>query len=107
MYNAENIVERFLIHGNLVQFRLDNFGMQLFERGVRGYRHDVRARRHHFAHALVAEFHDLFDQIRLFRLDDAFLFRGLYQRFDSLFRALLFGLFNFVLRNSRQRFRTL
>ena len=101
MYNAENIVKGFLIHGDLVQFCLDNFGVQLFERGVRGYRHDVRARRHHFAHALVAEFHDLFDQIRLLRLDDAFFFRGFHQRFDSLFRALFFGLFDFVLRNSR------
>jgi len=44
-----------------------------------------------FAHrVLSAEFHDLLDQVRLFRLDDAFFFGGPSdKRFDALsFRAL-------------------
>jgi len=103
--DAENIVERFLIHGNLIQFRLDNFRVQVFERGVRKHGHNVGPRSHDFAHPFVAEFHDLLDQVRLFRLDDAFFFRGFHQRFDALFRALLLGLFGLVFRNTRQRFR--
>ena len=94
-----------LVNGDLADFRFHNFGVQFLERGFRGYRHDVRPRRHHFAHALVAEFHHLLDQVALFRLDDAFFFRDFHQRFDSLFRALLFALFRFVFGDARQRFR--
>src|SRR5438045_8544259 len=79
--------------------------MQLFERGIRRDGHDVGAWRHHFAHALVAKFNDLLDQVRLFRLDDALFFRDLHKSLDSLLRALFLGLFDFVLRNSRERFR--
>jgi len=78
VYDAENIVERFLIHRNLIQFRLDNFRVQVFERGVRRHGHNVGPRRHHFAHPFIAEFDDLLDQVRLFRLDDAFFFRDFH-----------------------------
>src|SRR5260370_40591273 len=105
VYDAENIVERFLVYRDLVQIRRDNFRVQIFERGVRRHGHNVGPRRHHFAHAFVAEFDDLLDQVRLFRLDDAFFFRYFHQRFNSLFRALLFGLLGLLLRNPRERFR--
>ncbi len=103
--DANNIVQRFPVDGKSVQFCLDHFGVEFLERGVRGQRHNIRPRRHHFSHALVAEFDDLLDQVRLLRLDDAFFFRYFHQRFNSLFRALLFGLLGLVLRNPRERFR--
>ena len=79
--------------------------MQLFERGFGGNRHDVRPRSHHFADALVAEFHHLLDQVRLLRLDDAFFLRRFYKRLNALLRALLLRFFRFLLRNTRQRLR--
>src|SRR6266446_711933 len=75
-----------------------------FVSGMNG--HNVWPRRHDFAHTLVAEFHDLLDQVGLLRFDDSFLFRGFHQRFNPLLRALLFGLLDFVLRDPRERFRT-
>src|SRR5213075_1619216 len=49
VYDAENIVERFLIHGYLIQPRLNNFCVQIFERCVRRHGHNVGPRRHDFA----------------------------------------------------------
>ena len=80
--------------------------MQLFEGRFGGHCHDIGTRRHNLAHALVAEFDDLFDKVALFRFDDALFFRSFHQRFDSLFGALLFSLLDLMLRDPRERLRT-
>ena len=105
MRHANNVVNRILEHREPRESSFDKFCVQFFQRHVRGNRDDVRARSHDFAHAFVAELHDLFDQIGLLRLDDAFFFGGFDQRLDSFFGALLVGFFRFFFRNARKRFR--
>ena len=52
---------------------------------------DLRTRRHHFPHQLVAEFNSGPDQVDIVFFEDAFFFAGLKQRFHIdgrlLFRA--------------------
>ena len=57
---------------------------QVLEGSIGGYRDDVRTRRHHFAHGLVAERDHGLDQPPVIFFDDAFLGAGGDQRFDVL-----------------------
>jgi hypothetical protein len=59
---------------------------EFFERRVHRDSHDVGARRHHFAHHFVAEFHHRLDKLAVLLVNKALFGSGLDQGFDVLRR---------------------
>ena len=80
--DAFDVVDLFAIDRQARILRFDHH-VAGFTHG-RGYRHghDVRPRRHHFAHARVAKFDDRMNQFALFFFENSFCFADIDQRLD-------------------------
>jgi DNA-binding NtrC family response regulator len=63
VHEAEDVVEVVAKHRKTRVLLLAEEGPEAVERLLRGYRHDVGARRHHFTYECVAEIDDRFEQL--------------------------------------------
>ena len=94
-----DVVERLSVYRQAREFCFDDAVAQFVDGGAGRDGDHVRTRRHHVAHALFAEFNDLFDEARFILLDDAFLGCCVDEGFDRL--LLGGGRGGFILRKAQ------
>ena len=72
------------VHRNARKFSLDQKFPELLDSGIGADSDNIRARRHEFQDALIAELDDLLDHLRFRPFENALLLGGIDQSFDSL-----------------------
>ena len=82
--DADDIVERFFVHGEAGEFGVHDEVAQFFEGGGGANGDDVGTRSHHVTHALIAKFDDGFDQAGFVLFDDSLFGGGVHEGFDGL-----------------------
>ncbi len=82
--HADDIIKRVFVHRNARKSGLNQELPELLDCGIRGDGNHIRARRHEFQNALIAEFNNLLDHLGFGTLEDSFLLSRVDQRFNSL-----------------------
>src|SRR5216684_4576419 len=101
--DADDVFERAFVNGQARESRFHDQLAKRFDGGAGLNGDDVRAGRHHFADALVAELDDLLEQVGLAGLDNSLFLRGFDQRFDPFgVRAGVGGGVRLLLGNARE-----
>src|SRR5947209_1061558 len=101
--DADDVFERAFVNGQAPESRFHNQLAERFDGGAGLNGNDVRAGRHHFADALVAELDDLLEQVGLAGLDNSLFLGGFDQRFDPFgVRAGVGGGVRLLLGNARE-----